>query len=68
MNKIVKTILGLIIDDWWLAIGILLSILLTSIALKFQMSPFAASWLLFTLIIVTLILSLTMEFRKKANR
>jgi hypothetical protein len=65
MKAVLQTILGLIIDDWWLAIGILVSITMTSLLIHQHVSAALASWLFALLICLTLILSLVMEYRKK---
>ncbi|MFD0675526.1 MULTISPECIES: hypothetical protein [unclassified Paenibacillus] len=65
MKTVLQTILGLIIDDWWLAIGILLSITVTSIFIYNNFSSAAGAWLLAILTLLTLPLSLVMEYRKK---
>ncbi|TDF98101.1 hypothetical protein [Paenibacillus piri] len=67
MKAVFQTILGLIIDDWWLAAGILLSIVLTGGLLDMNVSPSAGAWVLTVLTLLTLILSLTMEYRRKTR-
>jgi hypothetical protein len=68
MKAVFQTILGLIIDDWWLAIGLLISITVTSVLVNQRFDASSGGWLLLLLILVTLILSLTMEYRKKTRK
>jgi hypothetical protein len=67
LKKVLQTILGLIIDDWWLAIGIIVSILVTSLWINQQFSAASGAWLLTILTFMTLVVSLIMEYRKKTH-
>ncbi|MCZ8512239.1 hypothetical protein O9H85_07315 [Paenibacillus filicis] len=67
MKSVFQTILGLLIDDWWLGIGILVSILVTFFALHMGLSEMASGWVLTLLLVGTLLLSLTMEYRRKRH-
>lgn len=65
MKALFQTIRGLLIDDWWMGIGIVMSIILTYGFVNLDMSNVAAGWLLTLFLIITLFLSLTVEYRKK---
>jgi hypothetical protein len=65
MIAALKTIIGLIFDDWWMGIGLIFSILITYFAVHSGLDAQLSGWLLLILIIGTLILSLNVEYRKK---
>jgi len=67
MKAFLRTVFGLIVDDWWLVDGIIISIVIAYLALKFGMNPSYTGWLLLLLIIGTLLVSLQIEFRKKTK-
>jgi FtsH-binding integral membrane protein len=68
MITALKTIIGLIFDDWWMAIGLLISILITYFAIQSGMDVQMSGWLLLILMIGALILSLNVEYRKKSKK
>jgi hypothetical protein len=68
MIAALKTIIGLIFDDWWMGIGLMLSILITYFAIQSGLDVQISGWLLLILIIGTLILSLNVEYRKKSKK
>jgi hypothetical protein len=68
MKAALKTIIGLVFDDWWLGLGLLLSIVLTSFFVQNGMDAQMSGWLLLLMILGTLILSLYMEYRKKFKK
>jgi hypothetical protein len=65
MKAALKTIIGLIFDDWWMGIGLIFSILITYFAIHSGLDAQLSGWLLLILIVGTLILSLNVEYRKK---
>ncbi len=67
MIAALKTIIGLVFDDWWMGIGIMFSILITYLAIHNELNTQMSGWLLLVLIIGTLILSLNIEYRKKSK-
>jgi hypothetical protein len=68
MIAALKTIIGLIFDDWWMGIGLMFSILITYFAIQSGLDVQMSGWLLFILIIGALILSLNVEYRKKSKK
>jgi hypothetical protein len=68
MIAALKTIIGLIFDDWWMGIGLLFSILMTYFAIRSGLDAQMSGWLLLILIIGTLTLSLNVEYRKKSKK
>jgi hypothetical protein len=68
MKAALKTIIGLIFDDWWMGIGLTISILMTYVAIQSGLDAQMSGWLLVLLIIGTLILSLNVEYRKKSKK
>ncbi|SEB98529.1 hypothetical protein [Paenibacillus sp. GP183] len=68
MIAALKTIIGLIFDDWWMGIGLLFSILITYFAIQGGLDAQMSGWLLVILIIGALILSLNVEYRKKSKK
>jgi hypothetical protein len=68
MIAALKTIIGLIFDDWWMGIGLIFSILITYFAIHIGLDAQMSGWLLLILIIGTLILSLNVEYRKKKKK
>jgi hypothetical protein len=68
MIAALKTIIGLIFDDWWMGIGLMFSILMTYFAIHSGLDAQMSGWLLVLLIIGTLILSLNVEYRKKSKK
>ncbi|MFC5452797.1 hypothetical protein [Paenibacillus aestuarii] len=67
MKAALQMVIGLIFDDWWLGIGLLVSIALSYFAIRNGMNLQYAGWMLLLLIVATLLLSLIMEFRKKSK-
>lgn len=65
MKAALQTIIGLIFDDWWLGVGLLVSIVITYLAVAAGLDAQVSGWLLVLLIVGTLILSLAVEYRKK---
>lgn len=65
MKAVFGTIIGLIFDDWILAIGTLLSIVITAFAIQANFNPEYSGWLLLALISLSLLLSLINQFNKK---
>ncbi|WP_282942113.1 hypothetical protein [Paenibacillus sp. RC67] len=65
MKALFQTILGLLIDDWWMGIGIIMSILITAGLIRMELSDAITGWLLTLFLILTLFLSLSVEYRKK---
>jgi len=63
-----KVIAGLVFDDWWLFLGVLAAILLSYLGLSFGMNGPTGGWLLTLFILIALILSLSMEYRKKVKQ
>jgi FtsH-binding integral membrane protein len=68
MITALKTIIGLIFDDWWMAIGLLISILISYFAIQSGLDVQMSGWLLLILMIGALILSLNVEYRKKSKK
>jgi hypothetical protein len=68
MIAALKTIIGLIFDDWWMGIGLMFSILITYFAIHSGLDAQMSGWLLLILIIGTLVLSLNVEYRKKRKK
>jgi hypothetical protein len=68
MIAALKTIIGLIFDDWWMGIGLMFSILISYFAIQSGLDAQMSGWLLLILIIGTLILSLIVEYRKKSKK
>jgi len=67
MRKIWKVIAGLVFDDWWLFLGVLAAILLACLGLLSGINETAGGWILTVFILIALILSLSMEYRKKVK-
>jgi len=68
MRAALKTIIGLVFDDWWLGIGLLISIGITYFFIAIGADTQISGWLLLIFIIGTLILSLCMEYLKKTKK
>jgi hypothetical protein len=68
MSAALKTIIGLIFDDWWLAVGLLISIVITYFSVANGVDAQMSGWLLLILIMGTLLLSLRMEYLKKVKK
>lgn len=68
MKSAIKTIVGLVFDDWWLFFGVIVSIVLSYAALKVGIGAQTSGWIWLVLIVITLTLSLTMEFRRKTRQ
>jgi hypothetical protein len=68
MMAALKTIIGLIFDDWWMGIGLIFSILITYFAIQSGLDAQWSGWLLLILMVGTLILSLNVEYRKKSKK
>jgi FtsH-binding integral membrane protein len=68
MRAILKTILGLVFDDWWLAGGLLISIVATYFLIDTGVDAEVSGWFLLLMIIAALILSLWFEYKKKSKR
>jgi FtsH-binding integral membrane protein len=68
VKAILKTAIGLIFDDWWLAVGLVLSIVVTYLAVSAGMEAQLSGWLLVLLCVGTLLLSLGVEYRKKRTK
>lgn len=67
MKNVVRILIGLIFDDWWLGLGLLLSIAVTYIAVAGGMNQQTGGWLLLLCMLGTLILSLVMEYRRRVK-
>ncbi|WCK54590.1 hypothetical protein PP175_00485 [Aneurinibacillus sp. Ricciae_BoGa-3] len=67
MKSAAQTVIGLIVDDWWMGIGLVLSMVLTKVLMTNGVSPEEASWLFLILVVATLVLSLYTEYRKKTR-
>jgi hypothetical protein len=65
MMAFFKTIIGLVIDDLWLAVGIIISTIITYLFIQSGISKFGSGWLLVFLILCTLFISLWRESYKK---
>jgi hypothetical protein len=68
MSAALKTIIGLIFDDWWLGVGLLISIVITYFSVANGVDAQMSGWLLLILIMGTLLLSLRMEYLKKVKK
>jgi hypothetical protein len=68
MKRVLQTIIGLVFDDWWLGIGLLVSIVITYFAVANGLDAQMSGWLLLFLNIGSLILSLGMEYRRKVQK
>jgi hypothetical protein len=68
MSAALKTIIGLVFDDWWLGVGLLISIVITYLSIANGLDAQMSGWLLLIMIIGTLILSLSMEYLKKVKK
>jgi hypothetical protein len=68
MIAILKTILGLVFDDWWLVGGLLISIVVTYFFIDNGVDAELSGWFLLIMIIGALILSLWMEYKKKIKK
>jgi hypothetical protein len=68
MKRVLQTIIGLVFDDWWLGIGLLVSIVITYFAVANGLDAQMSGWLLLLLNIGSLILSLGMEYRRKVQK
>lgn len=68
MKAVLKTAIGLVFDDWWLGIGLLVSILLSYLCISGGIDAQLSGWVLLLLMIGTLVLSLRMEFLKLAKK
>jgi len=65
MKAMIRTIIGLIFDDWWLAGGILISIFIAYFSIQIGFNVQLTGWLLLILIVGILTLSLRKEYLKK---
>lgn len=68
MKAALQTIVGLVFDDWWLFAGVIVSIIGSYAGLKAGIGAQVSGWILVILVSLALILSLWMEFRRKAKR
>jgi hypothetical protein len=68
MKAALKTVIGLVFDDWWMGVGIMVSIVISYFVVSGGVDAQMSGWLLLLLMIGTLILSLTMEYRKKTRK
>lgn len=62
---VLKTIIGLVFDDWWLAFGTLFAIVLTKVALVMGLKTNISGVVLIAIILISLIISLSVEYKKK---
>jgi hypothetical protein len=68
MRAILKTILGLVFDSWWLVGGIFISIVITYLMINNGLDAQISGWLLLIMIIAALILSLFREYKRIMNK
>jgi hypothetical protein len=69
MKSLLRIAFGLIVDDWWLAAGIVVSVALVYGAIRTgALGTSAAGWLLLALMLATLVLSLRMEYLRARRK
>ena len=68
MRKVFKALLGLVFDDWWLAGGLLISIIAAYLLIDFGVDAQFSGWVLLVMVIGALTLSLWTEYKKKSRK
>lgn len=68
MKSVWKTLVGLIVDDWWLALGVAVSLLIAPLSLKAGLEPHFGGLELFVLLACALVLSLRLEYRRTTRQ
>lgn len=68
MMGALKTIIGLVFDDWYLGIGTIVAIVLTKVLMVSGVTPTFGGAVLLIVILLSLSVSLMVEYNKKKKK